>query len=420
MASFQPLARPRLADSAPAQFFLGRQPIVGRQSELVAYELLFRSGQHESAGVVDDFAATATVIDNAFSSLGIHRALGDCKGFINVDAVVLMSDLVELLPRDRVVLEILEHVEMSDALVERCKQLKAAGYALALDDVVGIQAKEKTVLDYVDYVKFDIRAVTLPQLAELVRQVRNHGVKLLAEKVETVEQFESCKAIGFDLFQGYFFARPIVLTGHVVQPSKLVLIRILRLLANDADNDTLEATLKEAPDVAVRMLRMASSVACQQVRRVTSLRDAIFLLGRQQIGRLVQIMLVAQRDGEDLRADPLVQMAAIRGRLMENLAAYRGVGHLREEAFTIGILSLADSLFGQSMNDLLDMLTLDETLRRALVGREGELGRLLLLVEACEGTDEEAFSSISRMLGPARAMDFNRMQVEAIRWASAL
>ncbi|HEX3984551.1 MAG TPA: EAL domain-containing protein [Acidisoma sp.] len=420
MATLRPRAKLRQAEAPPGQFFLGRQPIVGRNRELVAYELLFRAGNYDTAGVVDDFAATATVIETAFTSLGIERALGDRKGFINVNEDVLMSDLVELLPPNRVVLEILEHVELTADLVERCRQLKAAGYSLALDDVISLEAEHQALLDCVEIVKFDINVLGMRQLIDLVQEVRHREVRTLAEKVETVEQYEDCKSIGFDLFQGYFFARPVVLSGRVVQPAKMTLIRILRLLANEADNDALEAVLKEAPDLAVRMLKMASSVACEQVRRVTSIRSAISLLGRMQIGRLVQLMLIAQQVGGDLGSDPLVQTAAIRGRLMESLAVFHGFSNLREEAFTVGILSLADSLFGQSMNELLDMLNLDESLRQALINHEGDLGRLLTLVEASEGADRDSLASMSKILGTGNAMVFNRMQVEALRWASAL
>lgn len=413
-------AKLRQAEPAAQQFFLGRQPIVGRYRELIAYELLFRSGNNDTAGVVDDFAATATVIQNAFSSLGIDRALGDRKGFINVDSEVLTSDLVELLPPDRVVLEILEHVDLTADIIARCRQLKGIGYSLALDDVVGLKIEQVAILDCVDYVKFDINALSMRGTVDLVQEVRSHGATPLAEKVETVEQYEDCKAVGFDLFQGYFFARPTVLTGRMVQPSKMSLIRILRLLANESDSDELEALLKEAPDLALRMLKMASSVACGQVRRVTSLRSAIFVLGRQQIGRLVQLLLVAQSSGGDLGSDPLVQTAAIRGRLMESLAVFHGLAGLREEAFTVGILSLADNLFGQSMPELLDMLNVDDSLREALLQHKGDLGRLLTLVEASEGTDADSLASMSSLLGTGNAMVFNRMQVDAIRWANAL
>lgn len=420
MATFRSRTEPARAAIAGSEFFLGRQPIVGRQRELIAYELLFRSGQHDYASVTDDFAATATVIDNLFSSLGIDRALGDRKGFINVSEDVLMSDIIEILPHNRIVLEILEDVPLTSAVLERCQQLRGLGYQLALDDVVTLQAEHKAFLDHIDYVKFDIGGMSTRCLIDLVREIRSHGAIPLAEKVETVEQYDDCKAVGFDLFQGYFFARPVVLSGRRAQPSKLVLIRILRLLADADDNHVLEVALKEAPDLAMRILKTASCAVYSPVSKVTSLRQAIALLGHRQIRQLVQIMLFAQHSGADLGSDPLVQTAAIRGRLMDSLAVGHGLLHLRDEAFTVGILSLADSLLGQSMSDLMTLLNLEEALRAAVVEHAGPLGRLLSLVEASEGRDQDMFGAIATNLAGTDAMAFNHMQIEAIQWASRL
>jgi EAL and modified HD-GYP domain-containing signal transduction protein len=420
MATFRSRTEPARAEIAGSEFFLGRQPIVGRRRELIAYELLFRSGQHDFAGVTDDFAATATVIDNLFSSLGIDRALGDRKGFINVSEDVLMSDIIEILPHSRIVLEILEDVPLTSSVLERCQQLRGLGYQLALDDVVTLQTEHKAFLDHIDYVKFDIGGMSTRCLIDLVREVRRHGAIPLAEKVETVEQYDDCKAMGFDLFQGYFFARPVVLSGRRAQPSRVALIRILRLLADADDNHVLEVALKEAPDLAMRVLKTASCAAYSPVSKVTSLRQAIALLGHRQIRQLVQIMLFAQHGGADLGSDPLVQTAAIRGRLMDSLAAGQGLSHLRDEAFTVGILSLADSLLGQSMSELMALLNLEDALRAAVVEHAGPLGRLLSLVEASEGRDQDRFGAIATHLAGTDAMVFNHMQIEAIQWARQL
>ncbi|GAB0118465.1 cyclic diguanylate phosphodiesterase [Acidisoma sp. 7E03] len=372
------------------------------------------------ATIVDDFAATATVINHAFLSLGIQNAIGNHKGFINVNDDVLMSDVIELLPRDRVVLEILEHVEITPALVDRCRDLKRQGYLLALDDVVGIGDEQTRLFDSLAYLKVDITGLSECGLRDLVDRGHRHGIAVLAEKVETEAQFTLCHALGFDLFQGYFFARPTVLSGRAVEPSKILLINLLRLLAADAEVEALEKALKEAPDLTVRLLRMANAVAMRQIHKVSSLRNAILVLGRVHIGRLVQIMLFARHFGADIDSDPLVQTAAIRGRLMEHLAAAHGLPHLAGEAFMVGILSLADRVFGQSMIDLLKMLNLDIALEEALLYRRGPLGRLLILVEASEEPGTHPLATVIDQLDGTSAADFNRMQIAAMRWASRL
>ena len=408
--------------TAPAEneFFLGRQPIVGRGRELVAYELLFRSSLVDQAMVIDDVYATASVIKHAFSGLGIQSALGNKKGFINFDERLLMSDVIAVLPRDRVVLEILEHVPMTPRVIERCKALAADGYTLGLDDVVRLTDGMRAVLPYVAYVKVDVSVLTEPQIVALLQELKAYNVTLLAEKVETVEQYRFCIAAGFHLFQGYFLARPTIISGRSVQPSTLLLLKIFRLIAADAEIEDLEKALRQAPDLTVRLLRMANSVAMQRLYKIYSLRNAILVLGQIQISRIVQLMLFAQQWDVDLNTDPLVQTAAVRGRLMEEIADSLGLSKVRDRAFMVGILSLADSLFNQSLIDILEILNLDDSLHDALLHRRGHLGALLNLVEASENADNRTFISVARELGLTDMNDFNRWQVDALRWAGSL
>ena len=402
------------------EFFLGRQPIVGRKRELVAYELLFRSSRVDRTLVIDDVYATASVIKNAFSGLGIDTALGKRMGFINFDERLLMSDVIEAMPKNRVVLEILEHVPMTPRVVDRCQLLRTAGYTLALDDVVRLTDGLKAVMPYISFVKVDVSVLKEPQITSLVHELKGYGVKLLAEKVETAEQFEFCHAMAFDLFQGYFLARPTIITGKSVQPSTLQLLKIFRLIDTNAETGELEKALRQAPDLTVRLLRVANSVAMQRPHKIYSLQNAILVLGQKQIARIVQIMLFAQQWDADLNTDPLVQTAAVRGRLMEEIADSLGLSKVRDRAFLVGVLSLADSLFGQSLFDILDILNLDTALHDALLHRRGHLGALLNLVEASENADSRTFISVARELGLSDMDDFNRWQVDALRWAGSL
>jgi EAL and modified HD-GYP domain-containing signal transduction protein len=331
-----------------------------------------------------------------------------------------MSDVIEALPKDRVVLEILEHVSMTPGVVDRCKLLHEAGYMIGLDDVIGLTEGLRAVMPYISFVKVDVSVMTEPQITALVGELQAYDVTLLGEKIETAEQYAFCHLAGFELFQGYFLARPTILTGRSVQPSTLVLLKIFRLIAAEAETDELEKALRQAPDLTVRLLRVANSVAMHRPNKIYSLRNAIVVLGQLQIGRIVQLMLFAQQWDGDLHTDPLVQTAAVRGRLMEEVADSLGLSKVRDRAFMVGILSLADSLFCQSLLDILDILNLDTTLHDALLHRRGHLGALLTLVEASENGDSPTFTSVARTLGLSDIDDFNRWQVDAMRWASSL
>ena len=399
------------------QFFLGRQPIVDRNRQLVAYELLFRTSKNNSATIFDDVAASATVIQSAFSDLGLQPALGDKQGFINLPASLLMSDVVEMLPQDRVVLEILETVQLTPSVVARCQQLRAAGYILALDDVVDLTEANKAVLPLVKMVKLDLLALRQEEVIDLVRKLRPYGITLLAEKVETLEQYNFCRDIGCDLFQGYFFAKPIILTGRSLQPAALALLKVLSLIAADADIGELEHTLKQAPSLTLRLLRMANSAAIGMTRKISSLREAIFMLGRLQLSRLVQIMMFAQ-SGAAMTSDPVLQTAVVRGRLMEGLAGALCWSTLRDQAFMVGMLSMVDTLFQQPLSEVLDLFNLDESLQNALLHRSGKLGILLQLVVASENADGEAAMVLLQNFPGLDFDQFNRTQVEALKWAN--
>ena len=309
-----------MSEAAADQLFLGRQPILDRDRRLFAYELLFRNGSRNFAEVTDGVQATATVIANAFTELGVEAALGNCRGFINVDEQCLFSDMLELLPRHAVVLEILETVPPTPAVIERCIALKAAGFTLALDDVVQLEPEFAELLSLVEIVKVDIQPLSRVQLMQLVMKLKPMGKQLLAEKVDSREQMEQCLKLGFTLFQGYFFAKPTIISGKKLDHSQLSLMKLMGMLLGDAATAELEAALKPEPGLTVNLLRMTNSVGAGCTEEITSLGHAITVLGRRQLQRWLQLLVFAS-GSQNGASNPLLLMAATRGRLMELLAA---------------------------------------------------------------------------------------------------
>ncbi|MCB5944060.1 EAL and HDOD domain-containing protein [Acidocella sp. KAb 2-4] len=403
-------------------FFLARQPILDRNRQLVAYELLFRASQENRAEVSDDVAASAAVIQHAFLDLGMEEALGGKTAFINASEALLMSDALEVLPANHVVIELLETVRITAPLIERCRHLKAKGLRLALDDVIALDDAMIAILPLIDIIKVDMLAAP-PEALELVaREAQRHDVKLLAEKVDTQEQFERCLAAGFALFQGYHFARPKMLRGQAPSASTLALLKLLELIASDAEIEELEEALKRNPGFTLKLLKMVNSAGLRRSGKISSLRQAILALGRIQINRLVQIMMFTQGSGETVTANPLAQMAVIRGRMMEGLAEACAEPELKPRAFMLGMLSLADALFGKPLEKLAEILSLDEAMRSALLRREGRLGQMLDLVEMTEHaqTTGTALALTQRLaaMGGGDAEMLNRLHLEALRWAN--
>ena len=382
-------------DSTLQFVYLGRQPILDRDGALDAYELLFRAGAHNYAEISDDGQATAQVVARTIGGIGVPTVLGQHRGFVNMDRALLFNDIVHLMPPERFVLEILETVHFDSHLTRRLGELRRAGFLVALDDVSELSDDLIDVMPYVDIVKIDFLQTGRARLAELAATVRAHGKTLLAEKVETRADFELARELGFDLFQGYFFARPQVLAAPRNRSSRPGLMRLLALLSRDAGIVELEAELKLNPSVVVQLLRLVNSSAFGLGRKIGSLREAIIATGTRQIARWAQLLLYA--DGGDLpwSVDPLVQLAGTRSRFMELAAIWLRPSddEFSDAAFMTGIFSLVHVVLGSTPGAALERLGLAPRIRDAIVLRTGPLGTLLRLAEAAdEGGDAAAIA----------------------------
>lgn len=409
-----------MSDTAD-QLFLGRQAILDRDQRLYAYELLFRNGKKNAADVTDDVQATATVIANAFTELSITDALGTCRGFINVDEQFLFSDMLELLPRHAVVLEVLETVPPTAEVVRRCAALKDAGFTLALDDVIQLEPRFADLLALVDIVKVDIQPLSRVELMQLAMKLKPQKKLLLAEKVDSREQMEQCLKLGFDLFQGYYFAKPTIIAGKKLDHSQLSLMKLMGLLLGDADTSELETAFKPEPGLTVNLLRMTNSVGSGASTKITSLGHAITVLGRRQLQRWLQLLVFAS-GRQDGIANPLLQMAATRGRLMELLAeAMRpNDASFTDQAFMVGIMSLMPALVNLPIRDIVAPLSLASAVHDALCTGDGPLGDLLNLAQASETGDLVILAdSLSRQHG-LTLKAINRAQTQALIWANSL
>jgi c-di-GMP-related signal transduction protein len=402
-----------MTDAPTQELFLGRQPILDRSQSIAAYELLFRSGHFEGATFEDDVFASTTVINHAFTELGVEAVLGKHPGFINLSAALLMSDVIELLPRGKVVLEILETVKVSDALINRCSELKARGYVLALDDFVGHEREFTPLLDLVDIVKVDVHRLTPQALESVTRRLQQVNRRLLAEKVDSREQADRCLELGYELFQGYYFARPSVITGRRLSRAEDALTRLLRQLLGGEKEGT-DAVLQEHPELHDTLSQLAQLVTAGDAFGAPTVR-------RPQRWLPLLLYMVSGAPGAAVPS-PLLILAATRGKLMELLArALRpGDREFQERAFLTGTLSLVNALLAAPLSEILGPLPVAEDVRAALLTRDGELGALLALVEALEVSD---LAVIERALDNVNGLDHGRvigLQVEAMRWADTI
>lgn len=371
------------------EFYLGRQPLLDRNQALFGYELLFRNAPVGPANISDDLGATASVIAHA-AQLGMEKVIGDALGFVNVDADVIMSDIFGFLPKEKVILEIVETMEATPPVLARMAELVEQGFRFALDDVTAETGQVQSLLPLIEYVKMNMRDTPLPTLMKLAPRFKQDGKKLVAEKVETRDEFKQCLDLGFDFFQGYYFAKPVIMSGKKLSPSQLAVMELMTLVTSEVDNAEIERAIKRDVSLALNLLRLVNTPAVGARQRIDSLSQAVTILGRRQLQRWLQIMLYAEPSKRGHSMTPLLMLATTRGRLLELLAhklrpSHR---HVADIAFTVGIMSLMDTLFGIPMAEILTQIPVGEEVQDALMYRSGFFGELLKLAECLEQVEE--------------------------------
>lgn len=395
-------------------YCFAHQPILGPDGAIVAMELLYRDAQPEAKNAFDHTTATANVIISAFNHIGMIELMGDRKLFINVAEELLLSDSITLLPKDKVTLELLEHIEITDEIIARVRHLKGIGYEFALDDYV-FHAEACPLFELVDIIKVDILQTDIGSLPQLVNYLRQWPCRLLAEKVETREIHHACSQAGFDLFQGYYFAHPTIIDGRMTDPNKLAVLNLLAKVNNNADFGEIEASFKGNPGLTYSLLRLINSPAFYSSNKIGSIRQAIHILGMRQLGRWLQVMLFTQQNGQG--CTPILELAVHRGRLMELMA--ESVNIMPERAYVAGMLSLADCALGMPIGDVVNSLNLVDEVSHALLEREGKIGVMLNICSQLEYGEFDNVADMAEMLGIPMPTLMEKQQ-ESITWANAI
>ncbi len=404
------------------EVYLGRLPILDSKQNLVAYELLFRSDQNNTVTVTDNSAASANVIIDTYGQLGIENVIGKRRGFIKVDTELLMHDAICMLPKKHVVLEILRSVEINDEIINRCTFLKQKGYQLALSNVVQLDNRYDRIMPLINVVKISITALKQSDLISLIKKLKRWPVLFLAEKVESQEMARNCITLNFHMLQGFYFAKPEIISGKRIDPSKLALLKLLLLVVKDSDVSEIENELKYQPGLSYNLLRMVNSAASGLPSTINSIKRAIMILGRKQLQRWVQILLYAAKQKGDNASDALMQTATLRGKLLEFIAIAdrpHDKNH-QDRAFMVGTLSLLDTLLGIEMAELVSSLSIQKDMSEALLNRRGYLGRQLELIEAHEKGEFEKVLAMLTELGFLSVSEFTRMELEAAAWANRI
>jgi len=376
--------------TVPGQRFVARQPIFDCTQKVYGYELLFRDGLEDSFSAEQEFASRSTLDSSLL--FGLNTLCDGRLAFLNCTRDTLLKDLVTLLPPDQTVVEILETVEPGDRVIAACKRLKAAGYLIALDDFAPNDPRV-SLCEFADILKLDFRATRVEERAGMMRRFGT-GRKMLAEKLETPNEFRQARDMGFTLFQGYFFRRPEIMMAREVPASKLHYLRLLEMVCRiELDMRELEKTIKQETAICYRLLRYLNSPLFGFSLEITSIRHAMAILGERELRRWIRLVITVS--GAEQKCSELVLTALGRARFCELLSP---LIKSQSDLFLMGLLSVMDAILEVQMEIVLAQIPVDKEIKAALLGHIGSLRPVYQLMLAQESAEWAQSSNLAKQL----------------------
>jgi len=396
--------------------YVARQPIFDANRAIYAYELLFRNGTANYVPDIDGDVATTTLLANTFFTIGMDSLAGGRRAFINFTQNLLEKRVPLLLPKEITVVEILEDVQPGPALIDACSQLKMAGYTIALDDFVYMPEMDPLIA-MADIIKFDFRLTPKAQIEAYLDQIERDDLHLLAEKVETYEEFESAREMGFGLFQGYFFCKPEIVKGREIHASQLNLMMILAQINSDSfSQEAVEQLISKDMGISYKLFKYLNSTFFARASKVSSVKQALVYMGEKEIRRFVS--LIAMSRLAEGKPNELVRAACIRGKFCELVGVDAHARIPSSELFTLGMFSLIDAVIDRPMDKILAELPLSGPIKSALISAKGKLAAYIELARAYE---TGRWNRVSRL---ARAMKLDEATLptrylQACEWSDS-
>ena len=392
--------------------FIARQPIFDRRERVYAYELLFRSGWENRFTSQDGEAAARDVADN-FLSAGARTLTQGRRAFINCTRDFLVNEFATVLPREQTVVEILESVEPDNDVIAACRRLKDLGYLIALDDFIYAERLQPLV-DLANIIKIDFQVSGPADRRQAVAQFAPLGIKMLAEKVETRDEFAEARASGYSYFQGYFFCQPQIIPSRHIPAYKLNCLRILQAINTpELDRRAVADLIEREVSLCYKLLRFVNSALFGFRRQIGSTQHAVELLGDRAFRKWASIATVLGMAGNE--PNELVRTALTRGRCCELLAASLGRRNDEQSLFLLGILSLMDAMLGRPLSEIVADLALPNPVRGALLGKPNRFREILDLVAACESGKWSLVSDLARRLHLDEAL-LSATFLQAVDW----
>ena len=405
----QPAEMPR------SDVYIARQPIFDTQSNIYAYELLYRSSMENWYQAADADVASLSVLSNSAFVFGMDAMTGSAKAFVNFTRGALLNDYARVFPAQKLVVEVLESIEVDADVRAACIRLKNEGYTLALDDW-DPNGATGSLVDLADIIKIDFMMFDRDMRRQLGEQLTKRGITLLAEKVETDDDAQQARDFGYTYVQGYFYARPEIKVGarsSGFKPHRLQLLGVLN--GSDPDLDKIEELLRHDPALSFQIISYLNSASFGLRSRVTSIRQAISLLGQSGIRTWATVVILADA-GSD-RPNELIVTSVARGRFCELAGRAAGLGARAHDLSLLGLFSMIDAIVGRELEPTLEAVCLPADVAAAIRREPGEFSDLLSLARAYERADWPTVAQLVERVGLPLA-DVPSIYLDAVEWGN--
>jgi len=397
--------------------YVARQPIFDIKKCIFGYELLFRADMANFFPEMEGNSATSKLLSNSFFNIGIEKIAGSNLAFINFTQELLLKQLPLMFSQDRLVVEILENVQPDRDVIEACQEIALNGYIIVLDDFFYKPSLEP-LIEVADIIKIDIKATPLEEVGDLVKKMTERGVDLLAEKVETHDEFKKALKMGFRYFQGFFFSKPEVLAGKEISTPQMQLLEIMaEVNKENFEFSRLEKMIVRDASISYKLMRLINSAYFKRAKEISSIRQAIVMIGEAGIRRFLSLISMAGLAGN--KPDELIRVSLIRAKFCELLGNHPGKSAETAELFTLGLFSLINAIMDDSMENLMSQIPLSGNIKEVLISGAGNLSGYLSLVEAYERGDWEEIEKAANLLGIDQS-HLPGQYMESLSWADSL
>ncbi|MCP4136259.1 MAG: HDOD domain-containing protein [bacterium] len=383
-------------DTEVDKVFVARQPIFDRNSNIFAYELLFRSGFDNFCNNLDGDYTSSKTLANSFILLGIDSITSGKRAFINFTENLLVSGIASIFPKEQMTIEILENIEPNEQILQACKNLKQKGYIIALDDFV-LKKTLEPLIKFADIIKVDLRLNSVSDQQEILSRYDTGRIKFLAEKVETREEYDRAFEMGYSYFQGYFFSKPVILEGKDVQGYKIHYLWIIQEVnKHDVNFDYLEEVIKQDVSLAYKLLRFINSAAFGLPSKIHSIKQALTFLGTDELKKWISLIALSSM-GDD-KPEELFLASIIRAQFCEQIARLAGLHEQSSDLFLMGMFSMIDAFMDKPIASILKDLPIAKPVKEALLGKKNRYRAIYELILAYERGNWQRYSKFATLL----------------------